>query len=204
MWNSWDWSDEGEEWTFDSQKYKELDPIKWKTTLINEILFKYIKKDSTVLEIGPGGGRWTVELQKLAQNLIIADISKKCLDICKERFKSLKNIEYRLIDTRLDFIENDSIDHVWSYDVFVHINPSDVKNYIEDIKRILNPGGLAIIHHAGKYDFYKGKSDAWRAYLGKKEFANLVTKHGLKMIEQNEDLVHLHGDVISIFVKPVE
>ena len=201
IWNSWDWSDRGEEWTYDSQKYKGVDPIRWKTILKNEMLLKYIKNDSTTLEIGPGGGRWTEELQKLVKDLIIADISKKCLDICKERFKSKSNIEYNLIDKRLDFIEDNTIDYVWSYDVFVHINPSDVERYIEDIQRVLKPGGCAVIHHSGTYPLYKGNKEAWRAYLGKKQFANLVTKHGMKIIEQNETLVHLPGDVITVFAK---
>ena len=201
MWNNWDWSDEGEEWTYDAQEYKDEDPVKWKTTLINEMMLKYIKNESTILEIGPGGGRWTVELQKLAKNLIIADISKKCLDICKKRFKSKTNIKYELIDKRLDFIQNNTLDFVWSYDVFVHINPSDVDRYIKDIERILKIGGYAVIHHSGTYPLYKGKKEAWRAYMGRKQFANLVKKYGMKVIEQNETLVHLPGDVITTFTK---
>jgi len=201
MWNNWDWSDEGEEWTYDVKTHKDEDPVKWKTTLINEMMLKYIKNESTILEIGPGGGRWTGELQKLAKNLIIADISKKCLDICKKRFKSKTNIKYELIDKRLDFIQNNTLDFVWSYDVFVHINPSDVERYIKDFERILKIGGNAIIHHSGTYPLYKGKKEAWRAYMGKKQFAKLVKKYGMEVIEQNETLVHLPGDVITIFIK---
>ena len=201
LWNGWDWSDGGEEWTSDSLSSKGLDPVRWKTTLINEMLKKYIKTDSNTLEIGPGGGRWTDELQRLVKHLIIADISKKCLDICKERFKLKNNIEYKLIKTRLDFIHNNTIDFVWSYDVFVHINPSDVERYIEDIERVLKPGGYAVIHHAGNYSLYTRKQESWRAYLGKKQFANLVAKHGMNVLEQNESLVHLPGDVITVFAK---
>ena len=201
IWNHWDWSEGGEEWTYDSQKYKDLDPIEWKTNLINKTLLKYIKNGSTALEIGPGGGRWTKELQKYVKNLLIADISKKCLDICKERFKSKNNIEYNLIDKRLDFIDDNTIDFVWSYDVFVHINPTDVENYLEDIQRILKLGGIAIIHHSGTFPLYKGNKDAWRAYLGRKKFANMVTKNRMEIIVQNETLVYLPGDVITVFTK---
>ena len=201
MWNSWDWSDGGEEWTCDSQRYTGLDPIEWKNNLINKMLLKYIKRDSTILEIGPGGGRWTAELQKLAKHLIIADISIKCLDICKERFKSKTNIEYKLIDKSIDFIDGLTIDFVWSYDVFVHINPSDIERYLEDIQRVLKLGGRAIIHHSGTYPLYKGNKDAWRTYLGRKQFAKLLSKYGMNLIEQNEKLVHLPGDVITVFTK---
>jgi len=45
------------------------------------MILKYIKNESTVLEIGPGAVRWTEILQGFARSLILADISEKCLDI---------------------------------------------------------------------------------------------------------------------------
>jgi hypothetical protein len=30
----------------------------------------------------------------------------------------------------------------------------------------------------------------------------MVAKHGMKLVEQNEDLVHIPGDIISVFTKP--
>jgi len=176
--------------------------MKWKKTLVNEIMFKYLTKNSSFLEIGPGGGRWTEILQPLAKKLILCDISKKCIEICKDRFKSKNNIEYYLINKRLDFIEKESIDFVWSYDVFVHVNPSDVEKSIENISQILKPGGYAIIHHSGFYSDYKIKNVGWRTYLGHKPFAKFVTNNGMTIIEQNEILPHLPGDVISVFQKP--
>lgn len=201
MWNNYDWSQSGEEWTLDAQ-YRGLDPLRWKNDLINEMILKYIRKNSIILEIGPGAGRWTEFLYPLAKNLIVADISKKCLDICKKRFNSVDKIDYHIIDKKLEFIDNETIDHVWSYDVFVHINPSDIEKYLEDFSRILKPGGVAIIHHSGKFSNSNKNKYGWRAYMDKEQFANFVQKFGMKIIEQNEKLVHVDGDVISVFTKP--
>ncbi len=202
LWNDYyDWSDSGDEWTREVQKYRGIDPDEWKNELVNDMMLKYIKNDSTVLEIGPGGGRWTSLLQKISKNLILADISPKCLEICKERFANVDHIKYHLIEKDLSFIENSSIDYVWSYDVFVHINPSIIKKYIEDIQRILKPNGIVIIHHSGKYVDYNNPKEGWRAFFGKNEFLNLVTENNLKMHEQNTELPHLPGDVISVFTK---
>lgn len=201
FWDTHDWSQSGEEWTLEVKKYKGLDPIRWKANLINETMFKYIKKGSTILEIGPGGGRWTDILLKLAGRLIIADISEKCLNLCKERFKTHNNIEYCLIDERLDFIANDSIDYIWSYDVFVHINPADIEKYIDDFQRILKLGGCAIIHHSGTYSSEKDRREEMRSYMNGNLFAHLVEKHKMKMVEQNDTLVHYPGDLISVFIK---
>ncbi len=201
-WNNYDWSQGGDEWTLDVKKYKEQDPNKWKTTLVNEMIFGYLKKNLTILEIGPGGGRWTEIFQPFAKKLILCDISKNCIDICKKRFKSKNNIEYYLINERLDFIEKESIDYLWSYDVFVHINPTDIEKYIYDISKFLKPGGYAVIHHSGSYSNYKLKNEGWRAYLGSKSFAKFVTTCDMIIIQQNEILPQLTGDVITVFKKP--
>ena len=162
---------------------------------------KYLTKDSTILEIGPGGGRWTSILKEISNNLILADISPKCLDICKERFADSEHIKYNLIENDLSFIEDSSIDYIWSYDVFVHINPSIIKKYVEEFQRILKPNGIAIIHHSGKYADYNNPKEGWRAFFGKDEFLKLINDNSLKMSEQNIDLSHLPGDVISVFTK---
>ena len=202
LWNEWDWSKKGEEWTIDVKGYKGLDPEVWKNNLIKEVMLKYIKKNSNILEIGPGGGRWTEFLIKLAKNLVIADITEKCLEICKERFSSEKNIEYKLIQKSLEFLEDNSINYIWSYDVFVHINPTDIEKYIKEFSRILVGGGLAIIHHSGEYSNFDDMKKGWRTFMGKDNFARIVNKYGLKMIIQDEESVHKPGDVISIFMKP--
>jgi len=202
LWNNYDWSRSGEEWTFHAKLYKGLDPEAWKRSLINEVMLKYIKKGSTILEIGPGAGRWTEILVSLADNLILVDISKKCLDLCKEKFKNYNNIRYFLTEGQLDFIQDNSIDYIWSYDVFVHINPTDIRTYLRDIRRILKPHGYGIIHHSGQYDNNKTRERGFRSYMTSELFASLVTENGMKMVEQGSKLVHIPGDVISVFSKP--
>ena len=206
IWNQYDWSKgAGEEWTQGAQTYKGLDPNTWKTSLINGMMSKYIKNGSAILEVGPGAGRWTEILQKLAGKLISADISEKPLALCRERFRGLENIKYYLIEGRLDFIDDNVIDFIWSYDVFVHINPTDIEKYIIDFRRILRPGGCAVIHHADKYSSEKfAREKGYRSYMNARLFAELVKKHQMEMIEQNYDLVHIPGDVISVFRKPLK
>ena len=50
QWTKFDWSAKGEEWTpFPS----------WKQSLVKHVLEPNIPLGSRILEIGPGGGRWT-------------------------------------------------------------------------------------------------------------------------------------------------
>jgi len=208
MWDNYDWSQGGEEWTQVAKKARGLDPLKWKQEIINKLMLKYIRKDSIILEIGPGAGRWTTELINIAHRLILADISKTCLKICKKKFKDFSNIEYHYIDKRLDFLEDNSIDYVWSYDVFVHINPADVANYVEDFERILKPGGIAIINHTGALSGYESgykKEFHLRSEMDEKIMSQVVSNYKMIMLEQNYDIGVAHpGDLVSVFAKTKE
>jgi SAM-dependent methyltransferase len=204
-WDVHDWSRLGEEWTDGARIRKGLDPQEWKNALVDGMLRKHVPAGGTVLEIGPGGGRWTEFLQPLAQRLILADISEKCLSLCEERFQACDNIEYRFIaDEGLAFLDEASIDCIWSYDVFVHINPTDIDAYLRDFRRILKPGALAVVHHAGgDYGTAAQRREFFRSYMDRDFFAHLLDKHGLELIEQDGELAHMPGDVISVFRKPV-
>lgn len=209
IWNTYDWSRGGEEWATEVKKSRGIDPQIWKETLINEMMLKYIRRGSTVLEIGMGAGRWSEYLQHIAGRLILCDISQKCIDICKKRFMNANNIEYHLIDQRLDFISDNSIDYIWSYDVFIHINPADIEKYILDFQRILKQGGCAIIHHSNVNSAEKNTRSkflnvtvGFRSYMTATIFRDLVKKCGMHIVEQNHDLPHSPLDVVSVFIKP--
>jgi ubiquinone/menaquinone biosynthesis C-methylase UbiE len=173
--------------------------------VVNQMMMKYLDENLKILEVGPGAGRWTEILQKKASKIILADISEKCLRICKDRFQKYSNIEYYLIKDRgLNCIESESLDYIWSYDVFVHINPTDTEQYMVDFQRILKSGGVAIIHHPGASTDDRGRirRKDFRSWIDGPFFAHLVVKHGMKIVEQDDALAHRPGDLITVFMKP--
>ena len=60
----------------------------------------FVSPAQTVMEIGPGFGRWTAFLKDSAGELLLADVSRKCLDACRERFGTTGKIHYLLTDGR--------------------------------------------------------------------------------------------------------
>jgi ubiquinone/menaquinone biosynthesis C-methylase UbiE len=56
-------------------------------------MLKYQNKEN-LLEIRSGAGKWSEKLQKIFRELILADISKKCIEVCKKRFNHCNNITY--------------------------------------------------------------------------------------------------------------
>jgi ubiquinone/menaquinone biosynthesis C-methylase UbiE len=196
VWNRYDWSQKGEEWTNDADH-----PNEWKRNLLEKMMIHYFKPHSVILEIGPGAGRWSEHLQKIAKHLVLVDITPACIKICKERFVSHSNIEYHVLRDNIDFMPDKSIDFIWSYDVFVHINPSDVARYVQNFGRILKSGGIAIIHHSSSYDSEESATRGFRSKMTTEKFAELVSKNKMRILEQNKDLVHKKGDVISVFTR---
>jgi len=153
-WNKdYDWSRRGEEWS---------DPwgnsaAEW-TNLIYPRISRFLSTGK-ILEIGPGNGRWTNFLKNYAGKLFGVDLSKKCINYCKKRFKSNNNLKFYLNDgLNLSMIKDNSIDFVFSFDSLVHADLYILKSYLNEINHILKIGGVAFIHHSNLLDCKKGAS----------------------------------------------
>lgn len=200
VWQDWDWSNLGEEWTPSDE---------WKQSLIDEVMHRYLKPQSTIVEIGPGAGRWTESLQGIASQLIVVDLSDRCIDLCRHRFAGVSNIEFHVNDGRtLSAIASNSVDGVWSFDVFVHIAPLEIGSYIAEIGRVLRPGGMAVIHHAAGGRANDAAAIAWRSTMTASLFAEMLQEQGLTLITQFDSWgragkfeVPQRGDVVTVFRK---
>ncbi len=135
----------GDEWHSGINQHKIEDFI------FNTYAARWLHPDQTALEIGPGGGKWTVRIAPLVKKLIVLDVAEKMLKRTEMRCKSLglKNIEY-ILGNGNDFqpIPDNSIDFLFSYDVFVHIAMEDTFPYTQEFNRILVNGGIGVCHYA--------------------------------------------------------
>jgi len=199
-WSAWDWTKGGEEWT---------PSLEWKEALVKDVLYPHIPVGSRVLEIGPGAGRWTEYLIKRSSHLTCVDLTPECIRACQERFGELKTVEFVLNDGRdLSFVPPLSIDRVWSFDVFVHIQSSDVENYIRQLSTILVKGGSGVIHHS-KFGAQKW---GWRSDMTAQKMVQYCDRYGLTIVKQleswgdgrfqiNPNMPKGNVDTITIFEK---
>ncbi len=194
-WSGWAWGDKGEEWTASEA---------WKTSLIRDVLEPTMPDGGTILEIGPGAGRWTEALHARADRLILVDITDTTLELCRERLGDPDDVTYLRTDgTGLRGVESASIDAIWAFDAFVHIAPLDIASYLADIDRVLRPGAVALIHHTGRRDRV-----GWRAPMSGLLFANLAREHGLVVDRQFDRWgdgrygVDRQGDVVTVLHRP--
>jgi SAM-dependent methyltransferase len=197
-WSGYDWSGAGDEWNASPE---------WKQALIKDVLECWIPAGVVTLEIGPGGGRWSEALIARASQLILVDVSERPLELCRERFAGQDQVTYILSHgSDLPGVADDSVQAVWSFDVFVHVAPRDQARYLDEIARVLTPGGVAVIHHAdGQNRGLQPARMGWRAPMSRGLFAALARDRGLVVDAQFDawgpDRRHdlsAYGDAITV------
>jgi SAM-dependent methyltransferase len=173
-WSGYDWSGGGEEWNASPE---------WKQALIDDVLARWVPVGTSALEIGPGAGRWSQALAARASRLVLVDVSERPLELCRERFNGDTRILYILSSgSDLPGVEDGSIDAVWSFDVFVHVAPRDQAAYLEEIARVLAPGGTAVVHHSdGRNRGQLPSRRGWRSPMSRALFAALAVERGLRV-----------------------
>lgn len=144
-----DWGKDGDEWS-GMAAHCGVPYAEWKRQLVDRFLLPYAR-DADVLEIAPGHGRWSETLLRVARTATLVDLNPSCIASCQERFAEFKNVTYHVNDgLSLSAVADESIDFVWSFDSFVHMDAPVIDGYLAECARVLRPGGHLVVHHADK------------------------------------------------------
>jgi SAM-dependent methyltransferase len=104
---------------------------------------------ATILELGPGHGRWTQYLKDLCDELILVDVAENCIEECRSRFAAEQHITYHVNDgMSLTAVEDRRVDFAFSFDSLVHAEADALQSYAHELARVLTPDGVAFIHHS--------------------------------------------------------
>ena len=205
----------GDEWNRPYIEGLDMGPERFVAYLDETVFGPFLGDVGTLLEIGPGGGRFTEILLPRCDRLIAADTSRAMLDRIRQRFRGSNKIRFVHLDGKgLGEIGDSSTDAVFCYGVFVHLQHWDIYNYLAEIHRVLRPGGLALIQHSNAL------SDAgWEYFLREvplqlnrhklfgtytvmtpELMAEFASRAGLDVIECRTDIVRT--EAISLFRRP--
>ncbi|MDH3688937.1 MAG: class I SAM-dependent methyltransferase [Gammaproteobacteria bacterium] len=120
---------------------------------LDETVFApFLGKPNTILEIGSGGGRFSEILLPKCRKLILSDTSSSMLKLVRRRFSGVDKVEFLLLDgLGLSGLSDQSVDAAFSYDVFIHMQHWDIYRYLCELRRVIKPGGKAIVQHTNTF-----------------------------------------------------
>lgn len=163
---------------------------------------------SVVVELACGRGRHSWQMRDWPNQKILVDLVPENIELCQKRFAGLKNFRF-IVNNGVDLhqIDSDSVTAVFCYDAMVHFDHEIVYAYLREFKRILRPGGMALLHHSN----YPGNpggdykaNPSWRCFMPPGLFKDYAIKSGLEVAEQRcfgwgetDDV-----DCLSLVVKP--
>lgn len=164
--------------------------------IVTRYIKPFIQPGHTALEIGSGGGRWTQYLLEFSR-LYSVELNVQSFHYLLQRFGARPNLSFcKTNGTDFPGVPPRSIDFVFSFDVFVHLDPELIFAYLTNVRALLKPTSTLFIHYAdqtkpgvsGIYGFSMTDSPIMRA---------LVAKAGYSVLE--EDTTSLwHSNILRL------
>jgi ubiquinone/menaquinone biosynthesis C-methylase UbiE len=114
------------------------------------LLQKYASSEKEALEVGCGGGRVTDTGVKLFKHVYAADLSEEMLRKSRESLNAPGVSFHKLDGFTLSGFADESVDFVYSHDVFVQLSSIQIYPYLMEFRRVLKKGGEGLF---SCYDF---------------------------------------------------
>ncbi|MEA2162980.1 MAG: hypothetical protein QOK37_1107 [Thermoanaerobaculia bacterium] len=150
---------------------------------------------TTVLEIGSGGGRWTQYLAR-AGHLIVVEFNPQSFAYLRWRFPDIPLTTYQTSGAEMEGIGPATVDFVFTFDVFVHLEPEVIGNYLREIERVLRPGGVAVVHYGDvRKDIALHNPGFSR--MTRQKMEELIAGTKLRVIDHDETIM-FHSNLVAL------
>lgn len=195
---------------------------------LEQYLTDNLRNTDCVLEIGCGGGQWTKHITPLVKKIICNDAKPASENHLYEYLDDFginsEDVEFHQAkDFSLDYIPDNSLDFVFSYDVFCHISLSGQSLYLENLYNKCKSGCRLVIMYADPYKFALSEPnraleiktltpedlirdcdsesyDGRWYWVGMENFLNLCKKYQYNVISEDLDIDKTNP--ITYFSKP--
>jgi SAM-dependent methyltransferase len=153
----------------------------------------YVDPHRTGVEIGPGGGRWTRFLIGF-ERLYVVDYHQELLDELRKTVDLPNMVFIKNNGTDFPSVPDTSIDFLFSFGTFVHLDRPVIEAYLANIGRILKKDGNAVVHYSDKNKIM-ARDNATFSDNDPERMRKLVEDSGFRVLE--EDLTTLwHSSLI--------
>jgi 2-polyprenyl-3-methyl-5-hydroxy-6-metoxy-1,4-benzoquinol methylase len=158
-WNQEVGKTEGSQEFFDEIDRRFFSAIKsvmpWQNTPFDNLIPFDLLGDKKVLEIGVGNGSHAALIAPRALTYTGIDLTEYAVQMTTARMRlSQINADIKQMDAEALQFPDASFDFVWSWGVIHH--SSNTLKILEEIHRVLKPGGMAVImvYHRGWWNYY--------------------------------------------------
>jgi len=157
----------------------------------------YLDFDHTALEIGPGGGRWTRYLLGF-RRLYAVEPYRELLDELATAFRAPHLVPVLNSGCDLPGIAAGSIDYVFSYSVFVILDPRLIAGYLRALFAATRDGANIVLNYA---DIRRpGAREEGQTDTDPARMHRLIEEAGFTIAEEDSALLPL--GVVVRFRKP--
>lgn len=145
------------------------------------------KDDPEILDIGCGPGRDAKTFVEDGMDVLGIDISEEMLDIAREK---VPQAEFKKIDMRNLPFDSDSFDGIWSAGSLQHIPRDEMRDLLEELRRILKEGGILFSdlregegEKVEETEDYGETIERFMVYWQKEEFIQLLEDAGFEILD---------------------
>lgn len=114
-------------------------------------LFRLISlnENMTVLDIGCGNGRWSIDFAKSCSYVLGIDISENLLNIAQNRSEKegINNVDY-VRSSAVDFCSDQKFDIIHIGGVLIYLNDEDVQKVLRNCFKMLKDNGTLILRES--------------------------------------------------------
>ena len=120
----------------------------WSLKIVrDQFIQPYINVGHTALEIGPGGGRWTRYLLSFNKVLVV-DKHQEILDELGTKFRAPHLVPILNSGTDFPGLQPESVDFVFSFGVFVHLDAWIIEAYLKSLHYVVKPSANIVIQYS--------------------------------------------------------
>jgi SAM-dependent methyltransferase len=127
----------------DPDHYPPLIPIR------DQWVLPYVRSDATAVEIGPGGGRWTRYLLGFGRLYVVEHYPELLVEL-RKNFTQSNIVEVPNNGTDFPGIPRHSVDFVFSFGCFVHLDPDIIRAYLANLRDVVRPTAQLVIHYSDR------------------------------------------------------
>lgn len=115
----------------------------------NTYLKPFVRPGTTAVEIGPGGGRWTQYMLSV-KRLYAVDYHEELLREHQKNFARPNVVHIKNNGDDFPGIPEHSVDFVFSFGTFVHLDTDIIDRYLTNLHGICKPSTDLVLHYSDK------------------------------------------------------